>query len=81
MVLSIIKIVLANIFKNIWGRCEYPKCKFMIHFRMEKLLIIISSLKKLRANGTTVFKPELSDFKPIRSTDSSLNLGLRLSYR
>jgi len=36
---------------------------------------------QLRANGTIVIKPGLSDFKPIKSIDSSLTLGLSLLYR
>jgi len=37
-------------------------------------------IKSFRANGTIVFTPGLSDFKPITSTDSSLNPGLQLLY-
>jgi len=49
----------------------------LINFSVMRILMIFF---KLRANGTVVFKPGLNDFKPIKSTYSSFNPGLRLLY-
>gem|GEM_PF-6127602 len=47
--------------------------KKTIAMQPSKLVIIFISL--LMANGTIVFKPGLSDFRLINSTDSSSNPG------
>jgi len=68
--------------RNNIGYKEVPLPLHLIKKQIAKFMDNLSRKEGLevefdrsRANGTIVFKPELSDFKPIKSTDSSLNPG------